>query len=135
MNSTFNWYQTLIKPTWAPPAWIFGPVWSVLYFIIAITFTTVFYKVIKKELPRHVAVPFILNLLFNFAFTPIQFSLQNNLLALIDVLLVVITLVWGMIALWRVSTKLRWIVDLNIPYLIWGSFATTVQATITFLNW
>jgi benzodiazapine receptor len=134
MNSTYTWYQTLIKPTWAPPAWIFGPVWSVLYLIIAITFTTLFYKVLKKELPRYVALPFILNLVFNFAFSPIQFILQNNILALIDVVLVVLTLVWGMVVLWKASSKLRWIVYLNIPYLLWGSFATILQATITVLN-
>ncbi len=134
MTPTYTWYQTLIKPEWAPPSWIFGPVWSVLYLIIAITFGFLFYKVIKKELPRYIALPFLLNLLFNFLFTPIQFGLQNNILALIDVILVVLTLVWGMIILWKKSPKLRWIVLCNIPYLLWGTFATILQATITYLN-
>ncbi len=134
MTPTYTWYQTLIKPEWAPPSWIFGPVWSVLYLIIAITFGFLFYKVIKKELPRYIALPFLLNLLFNFLFTPIQFGLQNNILALIDVILVVLTLEWGMIILWKKSPKLRWIVFCNIPYLLWGTFATILQATITYLN-
>ena len=75
MNNTYNWYQQLIKPTWAPPSFLFGPVWSVLYVLIFVSFGTVFYKVFNKELPMIVALPFILNLIFNFAFTPIQFGL------------------------------------------------------------
>jgi tryptophan-rich sensory protein len=135
MNSTYTWYQTLIKPTWAPPAWLFGPVWTVLYAIIAISFGVLFYKTIKKQIPFSVALPFVLNLVFNFAFTPIQFGLQNNALALIDVSLVVITLVWGMIVLWNKVHHMRWVVFINIPYVLWGTFATILQTTITILNW
>lgn len=135
MNPTNIWYSELVKPEWAPPAWLFGPVWTMLYILIAITFITVFYKVFKKEIPGYIAVPFVLNLIFNFLFTPIQFGLQNNILALVDVMLVVGTLIWGLVMVWRISPKLHWIVYVNIPYLLWGSFATILQATITFLNW
>lgn len=131
MNNTYNWYSQLIRPEWAPPAWIFGPVWSVLYILIAISFGSVFYKYFKKEIGVKVVVPFILNLLFNFAFTPIQFGLQNNLLAMADILLVWITLVWAMLAIWKHA---RWITYAQIPYLLWVSFATVLQITITFLN-
>lgn len=135
MNTTYTWYSTLIKPTWAPPSWIFGPVWSVLYIIIAITFITIFYKTIKGELSQYVALPFALNIFFNLIFTPIQFGLQNNFLAAIDIVLVVATLVWGMKVLWGASKNLRWIVYANIPYLLWCLFASSLQLTITFLNW
>lgn len=127
-----NWYQELIRPEWAPPAWLFGPVWSVLYVIIAISFGYVFFQVLRKRIPLLVAIPFILNLIFNAAFTPLQFWLQNNLLALLDVLLVVGTLIWAMVAVWPHA---RWVAVVNIPYLLWGSFATFLQATITYLNW
>lgn len=133
MNS-YNWYSTLIKPTWAPPSWLFGPVWTVLYVIIAISFGTVFYQAFTKQIPWIVALPFALNLLFNFAFTPIQFGLKNNLLASIDILLVLGTLIWALYALWHASPDLRWIVYVNIPYLLWGTFATCLQLTITYLN-
>jgi tryptophan-rich sensory protein len=132
--NTYNWYSQLIKPSWAPPSWLFGPVWTVLYAIIAVSFGTVFYKVVTKEIPWIVALPFILNLIFNFAFTPIQFGLKNNLLASIDILLVLCTLVWALYSIWYAVPELRWVVYVNIPYLIWGSFATCLQLTITFLN-
>ena len=131
---TYTWYSTIIKPMWAPPSWLFGPVWTVLYAIIAVTYGTVFYKAFTKEIPWIVALPFALNLIFNFAFTPIQFGLKNNLLASIDILLVVGTLVWALIAIWHASPELRWVVYANIPYLLWGTFATFLQLTITFLN-
>lgn len=132
--NTYNWYSQLLKPSWAPPSWLFGPVWSVLYAIIAVSFGTVFYKVFTKQIPWIVALPFALNLLFNFAFTPIQFGLKNNLFASIDILLVLVTLVWALYAIWHFSPNLRWIVYVNIPYLLWGTFATCLQLTITHLN-
>jgi len=132
MNTTYTWYQTLIKPTWAPPSWLFGPAWSVLYIIIACTFGFVFYKIFTNEIPKIVAVPFALNLVFNFLFTPFQFVLQNNLLAAIDIVLVLATIIWMFIAIWPYA---RFVVYANIPYLLWVSFATILQLSITYLNW
>lgn len=129
--ATKNWYQTLIRPEWAPPSWLFGPVWTVLYIVIAISYGTVFYKIATKQLPAIIALPFILNLVFNFAFTPIQFGLKNNLLASIDILLVLGTLVWAIIA---IAPHIRWIAYAQIPYIMWVLFATVLQITITFLN-
>lgn len=132
--STSTWYTQLIKPTWAPPSWLFGPVWTVLYAIIAVTFGTVFYKALTKQLPVVVALPFALNLLFNLAFTPIQFGLKNNLLASLDIILVLGTLIWALYAIWYASPQLRWVSYANIPYLLWVAFATILQVTITYLN-
>jgi len=128
---TYNWYSTLIKPTWAPPSWVFGPVWSVLYTIIAVTYGTVFCKVYTKEIPAIVALPFVLNLIFNFSFTYFQFGLKNNLLASIDILLVLATLIWALVAIYP---HIKWIALANIPYLAWVSFATVLQLTITWMN-
>lgn len=131
MNNQYEWYTALVKPAWAPPEWLFGPAWSVLYIIIALTFGFVFYQVFKGALPKKVAIPFILNLVFNLLFTPIQFGLQNNTLAAVDILLVLATLVWAMKSVWA---HYRWIAYANIPYLLWVSFATILQLTITVLN-
>ena len=131
---TYAWYATLIKPDWAPPAWVFGPVWTVLYAIIAVSFGTVFYKAIRRQIPWMVALPFALNLIFNFVFTPLQFGLQNNLLAAIDIILVLGTLIWALMAVWHAAPSLRWVVYANIPYLLWVSFATVLQLTVTYLN-
>ncbi len=129
--NTYNWYSQLIKPSWSPPAWLFGPVWTVLYVLIVISFGKVFLRAWKKEIAFIAVLPFVLNLIFNFAFTPLQFGLKNNLLAAIDILLALSTLVWAMAAIYP---RARWIAYMQIPYLLWVSFATVLQLTITYLN-
>lgn len=131
-QTTFSWYQSLNKPFFAPPSWVFGAVWSILYPIIFINFGYTFYQVFKKRYPRKVAVPFALNLIFNFTFSPIQFGLQNNILAAFDISLVVITLVWAIKAIYPYSKRVAFV---QVPYLIWGLFAAILQYAITALNW
>ncbi len=129
---TQTWYQNLTKPSWAPPAWLFGPVWTVLYLIIAVSFGFAGYLYFQGRISFLVLLPFILNLIFNFAFSPIQFRLQNNLLAAVDILLVLGTLIWAMVAIYPHAP---WIALVNVPYLLWVLFATVLQLTITQMNW
>lgn len=131
MNNSYNWYSTLIRPSWAPPSYLFGPVWTFLYILIAISFGRVFIMLSQKQIPFVTALPFILNLIFNFMFTYFQFGLKNNLLAAIDILLVLTTIIWAMVAIYPFA---KWITYIQIPYLLWVSFATVLQLTITYLN-
>ncbi len=129
--NTYNWYAQLIKPSWAPPSWLFGPAWSLLYVLIGISFGKVFLMFFKKEIPFIVLLPFILNLVFNAIFTPIQFGLKNNLLATADILLLLGTLIWATVAIFP---YVRWVSYIQTPYLLWVSFATVLQITVTYLN-
>lgn len=129
---SYTSYTALIKPEWAPPASVFGPVWSVLYVLIAISFLFVLYQAYKRKVSKSTALPFVLNIVFNLLFTPIQFGLKNNLLASIDILLVLGTLIWAMTSIYP---RYKWVTWINIPYLLWVSFATILQLTITVLNW
>lgn len=142
MPPAYTWYSTLIKPSWAPPSWLFGPVWTILYIFIALSFGKVFLLAIQKQISWWVALPLILNLFFNFIFTPIQFGLKNNYLAAVDILLVLTTLLWALFNIYSVSLKLsiekgvdiRWAFYLLIPYLLWVAFASVLQLTVTYLN-
>lgn len=127
----YNSYKDLIKPFFAPPAWLFGPVWAILYTIIFITYGYVFYWYLDGKINFFVILPFILNLIFNFSFTYFQFGLNNNFLAAIDIVLVLITILWMFISIWPFDKN---IVYLNIPYLLWVTFATILQISITYLN-
>ena len=133
----YKWYSQLKKPSWAPPSWLFGPVWTILYILIFISFSKVFLLAFRSHeltapgIPFIVALPFILNLIFNFAFTPLQFKLRNNLLAAIDVLLVFFTLLWAMLAIYSYAP---WIFYFQIPYLLWVTFATILQLNVAWLN-
>ena len=124
-------YETWVQPFFAPPSWVFGPVWSVLYVIIAISYGWVFYKVFQGDLPKMVAVPLVINLVANFSFTPVQFGLQNLLLASVVILIVLGTILWSMWAMWPHE---KMFVYTQIPYLLWVSFATVLQLSITYLN-
>ena len=126
------WYLLLAKPSFAPPAWVFGPVWSILYLLIFISFGFVYLQILRKKLPKSVGIPFGLNLIFNFAFTPIFFGLENILLASVDIVLVLGTLIWLMITIYKHH---KWVTFFQIPYLLWVAFATVLELWITVLNW
>jgi len=124
-------YAQWVRPSWAPPAWLFGPVWTVLYILIAISFGYVLSLFLKGKISWLILLPFALNLFFNLIFTPIQFGLQSFMLAAVDIVLVLGTLIWFMLAIFPFA---RWVVYINIPYLLWVSFATVLQITTAYLN-
>jgi len=130
-EDTTQWYAMLIKPPFAPPSWIFGPVWTILYIIIIISFGYVFFNVLSKKWAVKIAIPFIINLVANLSFTPIQFGLKNNVLALVDILIVLGTIIWMMRVVWPLAPLVGWA---QVPYLLWVSFATILQVSITWLN-
>lgn len=119
------------RPAWAPPSWIFGPVWTSLYVIIVISYGYVFYAAVEGVLPWIVALPFVLNLILNIACTLFQSFLRNNFLAAIDSLLVLVTLIWLIVAIYPYMPV---IAIINIPYLLWVSFSTALQLTVTYFN-
>jgi tryptophan-rich sensory protein len=126
-----SWYETLAKPSWAPPAATFGTVWSILYPIIFVAYGFVIVQALRGELPRSVLWPVLINLAANVAFTPIQFGLRNLVLAEVDIIIVLVTIVWSMIAIWPHA---RLAAIALVPYLVWVAIATVLQTSITYLN-
>ena len=127
-----QWYSKLNKPKWSPPSYLFGIVWPILYVLIIISFGFVFINIYRGNIPFIIVLPFILNIIFNILFSPIQWGLKNNVLATIDILLMLITLIWIMVSIY---TYYQWITYIQIPYLLWISFALVLQFEITRRNW
>ncbi|MEI8361385.1 MAG: TspO/MBR family protein [bacterium] len=126
-----GWYDALSKPSWTPPGSTIGLIWTILYPIILASFVFVVYKYFKGELSRTVLAVFVLNLVFNLAFTPIQFGLKNLSLAAVDILLVLATIIASIFLVWP---TFRLLAIAQIPYLLWVSTATILQLSITWMN-
>jgi benzodiazapine receptor len=125
------WYDSLAKPVWTPTPTTIGRIWQVLYAIIAVSFGYVFLQLARGRLRMRVVWPFVVNLVANLAFTPLLFGWRNLPVAALDILLVWVTIVWGMIAIWPYY---RWVAWAQVPYLIWVSLATVLQLSITWMN-
>lgn len=127
-----EWYNSLEKPSWTPAPATIGLIWQILYPVIVISFGFVFVQAFRGKIGWIVALPFAINLIANLIFTPIQFGMRNLPLAAVDILLVWVTILWCMIAIWQHS---KWVSLAQVPYLIWVSIATVLQLTMTIWNW
>ena len=130
--SWMEWYDSLVKPAWTPEPATIGLIWQVLYPIIIATFAFVLIQALRKKVPWNAALPFVINLIANVAFTPIQFGLRSLFLAAADILLVWVTIIWMIIAIWKYY---KWVAFAQVPYLIWVSIATVLQLSISWNNW
>jgi len=124
-------YAKYKKPKWAPRSSVFGPVWTLLYILIGVSFGYVGYLYLDGAIMWCVALPFALNIILNLAYSPLQFAFKSLRLATADVLLVLGTLVW---ALCVVSPYAMWVVYINLPYLAWVFFASVLQVEIYLRN-
>ncbi|MDX2089892.1 MAG: TspO/MBR family protein [Kofleriaceae bacterium] len=123
-------YAALAKPTWAPPSWVFGPVWTALYTLMG-TATYLVWSRCDAHARRPAMRAFVLQLVLNFAWTPVFFGLENFGLALV-VIVLVLGVVLAMLVLYARRVRLAgWLVA---PLAAWVAFATALNASIWWLN-
>jgi len=127
-----EWYDSLAKPSWTPEPAVIGLMWQIIYPIIIVTFGFVFIQALRRKIPRTVAVPFLVNLVANLVFTPIQFGLRNLTLASLDILIVWGSIIWLAVAIWK---HYRWVAIAQGPYFAWVSTATVLQLSMSWMNW
>ncbi|MEI6144385.1 MAG: TspO/MBR family protein [Candidatus Berkelbacteria bacterium] len=124
-------YKSYKRPPLSPPPYLFGVVWPFLYLLIFISFGFVFWQSAVGNIAAWVAIPFIINLIANGLFTYFQFQLDNNFLAMLDIVVVLATIIISMIVIWP---SYHWVAYVQIPYLLWVIFATYLQIGVTVLN-
>lgn len=129
-QSVPEWFSTLNKPSFNPPSWIFGPVWTTLYILMGISLFLVWKQNVSKERNRAMMV-FIVQLLLNFVWSFIFFYFNMIGFALIEIILLWINLVIMLVLFYRIKPVAAYI---NIPYLLWVTFATILNASYYFLN-
>lgn len=128
--STGDWYATLQKPSWNPPAWLFGPVWTILYAMMAVAAWLVWRRG-GWPVQRLALGLFVAQLVLNALWTPLFFGLHRPGLALVDLGLLWAVLAATVAVFWRVR---RTAGALLLPYLAWSSFAAVLNLTIWRLN-
>lgn len=125
-----EWYSALNKPPLTPPNWIFGPVWTVLYIMIAISIILYYRAAAKPHLALTSAV-LIVHIISNLVWTPLFFKLHSPAIALIDIVLLDVTLAILICWFWKSSVVAG---GLLIPYFAWVMFATYLNAGFYTLN-
>ena len=133
INAHFSYLKpvNLVKPSFNPPSWLFGPVWTLLYILMGIS---LFLVIMEGRKGRDVRIPLvlfaiqlILNTLWSFAF----FGLESPVSGLLVILLLLIFIVATMMAFYPVRKAAAWLL---IPYLLWVSFATVLNYALYTLN-
>jgi benzodiazapine receptor len=131
VNSVSTWYATLTKPSFNPPGWIFGPVWTLLYLLIGISFYLIWTSKAKSELKTKAYIIFAIQIILNGIWSPIFFGMHQILLALIIIILMLVSITLNFIAFHRISEKASYLL---LPYWLWVCFATLLNYSIFLLN-
>jgi benzodiazapine receptor len=127
VTGTSTEYASLQRPSWAPPSWLFGPVWTALYAMIAVSGWLVWRRVgIRSAL-----LPYLAQLLLNAIWTPLFFGLGAYGWALVDIVVLWCVIAANVVVFWRLS---RPAALLLVPYWLWVTFAAALNASIWLLN-
>jgi len=131
MDSLRDWYDGLTRPPGVPPAAVFGPVWTILYALIGISLALVWHRVPAGRPKQGALTAFLVQMILNLAWTPVFFGLHwlGVALAVIAALWV-----WILVTILRFKPLDRTAAMLLVPYLIWVSYATYLNAGYFWLN-
>jgi len=126
-----TWYADLVKPSFSPPNWIFGPAWVLLYILMGISVYLIWQRIEENKKARRMMWLFWIHLFFNAIWSIIFFGLQNPGLAFINIIIIWLFIIALIIKFWKIN---RWATYLLIPYLLWVSFASVLNYFIWYLN-
>jgi len=133
-SSVSNWFPTLVKPWFSPPSWLFGPVWTILYFLMGLSLYIVWNKtetISKQKYKKQFFILFGIQLILNALWSFLFFGLKSPISGLIDILFLDIAVITTIIYANRVS---KYAAVLLAPYMAWIIFATLLNFEIALLN-
>ena len=127
-----TWYQTLNKPIFSPPNWVFGPVWIILYFLMGLAVYLIWTSKTKNQKLRQVGLKyFSIQLGLNFLWSILFFGLHSPILGMIDIIILWILILLTTIKFYKISKIAAYLL---VPYLLWVSFASLLNLFIILLN-
>ncbi|RYZ29900.1 MAG: tryptophan-rich sensory protein [Chitinophagaceae bacterium] len=126
-----KWYQTIEKPDWQPPSWVFGPVWTVLYILMGIAFYLVWSSKSPVQKKRPAVILWVIQLIFNFFWSFIFFRQHQLDWALGEIIVLWLFILLTIFAFARINKLSAWLL---VPYISWVSFASILTYTIYQLN-
>lgn len=126
-----TWYSTLNKPPFSPPNWIFGPVWTILYFLMGVSAFLIWQKGLKKRQVKEALIYFVAQLSFNFVWSILFFGLRSPILGLIDILVLWVLILVTIVKFYKISKTAAYLLA---PYILWVSFALILNLSIVLLN-
>ncbi len=131
VNSIPTWYATLAKPAFAPPNWVFGPVWIILYALMGIAGYLIWRKIHGHRHSHFALRLYAFQLMFNFLWSLAFFGMRNIQLAFADIVVLLVLIIAVTITFFKIRKTAGW---LFVPYLAWVAFATVLNAYLLFLN-
>lgn len=126
-----SWYQTIQKPAWNPPNWIFGPVWTTLYAMMGVALWLVWKEDTSRELKLIAGFLFAAQLILNFFWSVIFFKLEQPGWAFAEMMVLWLAILATIFAFGQVNKLAAWLL---VPYISWVSFAAMLNFTIWRLN-
>ena len=130
--SVETWYPTLIKPIFNPPNWIFMPMWTLLYILMAVAAGLVWDKIKEQnDVVKKALLFFIIQLTLNAIWSYLFFGLKNPLLALIEIALLWLMIYETYLKFLKINKTAGYLL---IPYMVWVAFAGILNASIWWLN-
>ena len=126
-----TWYAQLQRPSFAPPNWLFAPMWVSLYLLMAVAAYLVWQKGFSAKGVRLALAVFLLQLLLNALWSPVFFGLRSPLAGAVVIVALWLAILATIIVFAKISTAAAWLL---LPYLLWVSLATVLNISIYFLN-
>jgi len=126
-----SWYNTLNKPFFTPPSWLFGPAWTVLYILMGVSAYLVWKKGFKKKQIKEALKIFAIQLVLNLSWSPIFFGAKQIFLALIVIIIMWIIIFKTIKVFAKIDKTASYLL---YPYILWVSFATILNFSVWLLN-
>ena len=131
MEAIPTWYQTLAKPSFNPPSWLFGPVWIFLYLLMGIALFLIWKEDIKNKEVKSAFTLFMIQLVFNASWSIVFFGMRSTAGGLIVIIILWILILITMLKFFKISKTAGM---LMVPYLLWVTFASILNYSIFSLN-